>query len=138
MERIFVVARSEERKKCQDMGRAQSLLDAEVNRLEELQSYRENYERRMSSGDEIHPAHWTDYQNFLRRLSDAVTEQQRHVLTGQENRDLHRKHWMAKRKRLDSLQRVVDRYRQAEDREAEQKLQKSLDDRPPSKSLFNP
>jgi flagellar FliJ protein len=138
MERIFVVARSEERKQCMEMGRAQLLLDAEVNRLGELQSYRENYEKRMAPGDGIQPAHWADYQNFLRRLSEAVIEQQKHVLTGKESRDLHRKHWMSKRRRLDSLQQVVDRYRKTEDQEAEQKLQKTLDDRPPSKNLFNP
>ena len=50
-----------------------------------------------------------------------LIEQQKHVLTGKENRDLHRKQWMAKRQRLDSLQRVVDRYRKIEDQEAEQK-----------------
>ena len=137
MERIYVVAKSEERKKCQEMGRAQLLLDAEINRLGELQSYRKTYEERASSGSGIQPAHWADYQNFLHRLGDAVTEQQKHVLTGRENRDLHRKHWMAKRKRLDSLQRVVDRYRKIEDLETEQKLQKSLDDRPQIKSVFN-
>ena len=136
MERIYVVAKSEERKKCQEMGRAQLLLDAEINRLSELQSYRQTYEERASSESGIHPAHWADYQNFLHRLSDAVTEQEKHVLTGRENRDLHRKNWMAKRKRLDSLQRVVDRYRQIEDLEMEQKLQKSLDDRPHTKNVF--
>lgn len=137
MERIFVVAKSEERKKCQDMGRAQHLLDAEVNRLGELQSYRQNYEKRSALGPGTQPSHWADYQNFLCRLSDAVTEQKRNVLTGEQNRDLHRRRWMAKRQRLDSLQRVVERYRKTEVQEAEHKLQKSLDDLPHTRSGFN-
>lgn len=136
MERIFVVAKSEERQKCQEMGRAQLLLDAEISRLHELQSYRQNYEKKKALGSDTRPAHWADYQNFLSRLSSAVVEQQQHVLTGKENRDLHRKQWMAKRQRLDSLRRVVDRYRKTENHEAEKKLQKSLDDRPHSKNVF--
>jgi len=137
MERIFVVAKSEERQKCQEMGRAQLLLDAEENRLGELRSYRQSYEKRVSTGAGIKPAHWADYQNFLCRLSDAVSEQQKHVLTGKENRDLHRKHWMAKRQRLDSLQQVVDRYRKTEDQQEERKLQKVLDDRPQPRNVFS-
>lgn len=137
MERIFVVAKSEERQKCQEMGRAQTLLDAEINRLDELRAYRETYEERASANASIQPAHWVDYQNFLARLNSAVTEQQKHVLTGKENRNLHRQRWMEKRQRLDSLQHVVDRYRKIENQQEEQKAQKILDDRPLSKNLFS-
>lgn len=137
MERIFVVAKSEERQKCQEMGRAQILLDAEINRLDELRAYRETYEERASANASIQPAHWVDYQNFLARLNSAVTEQQKHVLTGKENRDLHRQRWMEKRQRLDSLQHVVDRYRKIENQQEEQKAQKILDDRPLSKNVFS-
>jgi len=137
MERIFVVAKSEERKGCQEMGRAQLLLDAEINRLDELRAYRQSYEKRASTNGGIQPAHWADYQNFLSRLSCAVTEQQKHVLTGKENRDLHRQRWMAKRQRLDSLHQVVDRYRKIEIRQEEQKAQKAMDDRPHSRRAFS-
>lgn len=137
MERIFVVAKSEERQKCQEMGRAQTLLDAEINRLDELRAYRETYEERASANASIQPAHWVDYQNFLARLNSAVTEQQKHVLTGKENRNLHRQRWMEKRQRLDSLQNVVDRYRKIENQQKEQKAQKILDDRPLSKNVFS-
>lgn len=137
MERIFVLAQSEERQKRQEMGHAQSLLDAEINRLGELKSYRQSYDQKELSGAGIRPAHWADYQDFLYRLGRAISEQEHHVLTGKENRDLHRKHWMEKRQRLESLQRVVDRYRNDEARQEEQRLQKSLDDRPPAKNTFS-
>lgn len=137
MQRIFVVARSEERKKCQEMGHAQRLLDAEISRLDELQAYRRSYEKKATANGGIQPAHWADYQNFLSRLSTAVTEQQKHVLTGKQNRDLHRERWMAKRQRLDSLQHVVDRYRKSEVRDEERKAQKVLDDHPLSGSVFS-
>ncbi len=137
MERIFVVAKSEERQKCQEMGHAQRLLDAEVSRLNELRAYRQSYEKKAAANCGIQPAHWVDYQNFLTRLSNAVTEQQKHVLTGEQNRDLHRERWMAKRQRLDSLKHVVDRYRKSEVRGEARKEQKMLDDHPLSGSVFS-
>lgn len=137
MERIFVVAKTEERQECEEMGRAQRLLDAEISRLDELLAYRRAYEQKASADSGIQPTHLVDYQNFLSRLNNAVTEQQKHVLSGQQNRDLHRERWMAKRQRLDSLQNVVERYRKSEVQEEEQKAQKILDDHPLSKDIFS-
>jgi flagellar FliJ protein len=137
MERIFVVAKSEERQGCQEMGHAQRLLDAEISRLDELLAYRQSYEKKASACSGIQPTHLLDYQKFLSRLGSAVTEQQKHVMTGKQNRDLHRERWMVKRRRLDSLQHVVERYRKSEVREEEQKAQKILDDHPLSRNAFS-
>jgi len=137
MERIFVVAKTEERHECQEMGQAQRLLDAELNRLDELLAYRRTYEQKVSANSGIQSTHLVDYQNFLSRLNNAVSEQQKHVLTGKQNRDLHRERWMVKRRRLESLQNVVDRYRKSETQEEEQKAQKILDDHPLSRNLFS-
>lgn len=126
--KIVAIAQSEERRVCLEMGRAQQSLDAEIDRLQELESYRQSYTADFSVGDEVSATRWQDYQNFLQRIDDAVQQQKEVVLTGRQKRDAHRRHWMKKRQRVDSLERVVDRYKVDEHRADERLQQKTQDD----------
>ena len=128
MSKVVAVAQSEERRVCLEMGRAQQAVDADVERLQELEAYRHSYSREFTFTGNVSSQRWQDYQNFLRRIDDAVAAQKEQVLTGQQNRDAHRRRWMRTRQRVESLERVVDRYREVEDREDARQQQKSLDD----------
>lgn len=46
---------------------------------------------------------------FLHRLDQAVTSQQHLVKQGEQNLESHRKRWLAKRQKLESLQRILDK-----------------------------
>ena len=137
MERICLLAKSDELKEKQKLGRAQNLLDAEKRRLDELQTYRQTYERKSLSDEQTRPAHWADYQAFLGRLSVAIREQQNHVASGEQNRDMHRKQWIQKRQRLQSLQKVAEQYRKDESYDRDRKWQRSIDELAKTKNVYS-
>lgn len=128
MQKVFDIAKTDERKVCEEMGKVQRSLDAEISRLEELESYRRNYAEQFRGKKTLSPARWQDYQKFLQRIDAAVDAQREQVLAGRKNRDAHRRQWLAKKQKLDSLERVVDRHRKTEDQEEERRSQRALDD----------
>jgi len=137
--RVRDLADTEEREHCRTMGEAQRALDAHERRLEELETYRREYAARGAAareGASLPSARYADYRNFLKRLDDAVRAQSQVVLTNRQNRDAHRDRWLAKRRRAESLGRVVDRFRADEARAAEKRLQKTLDDLPQQPDPF--
>ena len=134
--RVLELAETEERRECQNMGRAQKRLDDEINRLNELEAYKKSYQRKPHPESKLSSISFQNRWNFLRRLDQAVSGQKEQVLSGQQNRDAHRRRWMVTRQRIESLERVIDRYRKAEDVETERQLQKTLDDRPFKKDFF--
>ncbi len=128
MQKIFKLAKAEERRVAEEMGRVQRSLNAEISRLQELESYRQNYTEQFKSRGTISAARWQDYQNFLERIDRAVDGQKEQIMTGRETRDVHRRRWLMEKQKLDSLERVVDRFRKAENQASERRSQKVLDD----------
>ena len=139
IQRVQQLAETEERNYCRAMGEAQRIASEHEQRLRELQNYRQEYAGRRPHGGNgtISGVQWTDYQNFLQRLDDAVRAQLQLVESSKRNRDTHRQRWMIKRQKMESLQRVVDRYRSDAVREGERKEQKTLDDLPLRAQLFS-
>lgn len=128
MQRLVGLARIEERRECQEMGRLQRSLDDDKRRLNELESYRKEYSRRFEGAGQVAPARWQDYQNFLQRIDHAMTDQKQQIQIGRQARDAHRARWLVKRQKLESIERVVERFQKGEDAIAERQLEKSLDD----------
>ena len=133
----MALAEMEERRESIEMSKSQQELDQAVSRLEELTTYRLSYGVSPRSGDSFSAIRWHDYQNFLSRLDQAVITQKQFVLGGEQNVDAHRHRWMAKRQRLHSLEKVLERYRSAEDSLIERALQKTLDDLPTRGNVFD-
>lgn len=128
--KIASLAAAEEKRFGEQTGRSQRHLNEQVERLGELNAYRHNYARKNSDVARVTSAHFKDYQSFLHRLDAAVRAQQQIVRDCEQNVATHRQRWMVKRQKLESLERVLDKY-QAEDRAYEDKLeQKLLDDLP--------
>ncbi len=138
IQRVHGIAENEERDYCRAMGDAQRALDEQQQRLTELHQYRDEYAARQPKGmrGSVSSVQWADYQNFLRRLDDAVHAQSQLVDDGKQNRDAHRQRWMIKRQKMESLQRVVERYRSDEVRADEREQQKVQDDLPTRTELF--
>jgi len=128
IERVHGLAESEEKTSCRAMGNAQRQLDEQLQRLRELRAYRQEYSSRRPKNGIVNSTQWADYQNFLSRLDDAVHAQAQLVAEGERNRDAHREQWQGKRIKMKSLERVVDRYRDDEHREAEKESQRQQDD----------
>ncbi len=133
--KIVALEASEEQRLGQEAGRSRRRLDEQLARLGELNAYRHNYASRSPSASGVSAAQWQDYQNFLQRLDGAVRAQQEIVNDCEQNLETHRQRWLAKRRRLESLERVLDKYQQ-QDRAYEDRLeQKALDDLPSSQNV---
>ena len=136
IDRIVSIAEAEERRHGELTGRSQSQLNEQRNRLGALQAYRVDYAGKGSSVSSVSSSHWKDYQAFLSRLDDAVRSQQQIVRDCEQAVEVHRQRWMEKRKRVESLTRVRDRFRDEEARHADRLEQRRLDDLPTKPTQF--
>ena len=130
LSKIVSLATSEERRCGAETGRSRRTLEEQMTKLGELNAYRQNYAQLTRSMKGANAAHWKDYQSFMQRLDEAVQAQQQIVRDSEQNLDRHRRRWLAKRQRLESLQRVLDNYRNEEAVHAERQTQRLLDDLP--------
>lgn len=128
MRRLAELAKTEERRECEELGRLQQSLNQDKKRLDDLETYRKEYSQRFSSAQKVAPARWQDYQNFLQRIDDAMMDQRNNIQVGKQARDAHRQRWLVKRQKLESIERVVDRFQKSEDSSAERKQQQSQDE----------
>lgn len=136
LKKIVALAEAEERHFGVLTGRAQSRLNEQLGRLGELNAYRHDYADKAQENVKLHSAHWKDYQNFLFRLDDAVRSQQMIVDDCRQKLDAHRRQWMDKRQRLESLDRVRERFRQEEKLHDERLEQRTQDDMPPAPDRY--
>ena len=130
LEKFVALASTEERTLGEETGQSQRRLQKEKERLGELNAYRVDYAEKARSVGDMRAAQWKDYQRFLARLDDAVRTQEQRIRTCEQNVEAHRQRWLAKRRRLESLERVLDRYRSEERAADERRDQRSLDDLP--------
>ncbi len=126
--KFVALAEVEERRSGEMTGQSQAQLHSQVHKLGELNAYRHNYAEKSIDVANVHAAHWKDYQNFLHRLDDAVRSQQEIVKDCEQTVEAHRRRWMAKRQRLESLERVLERFQQEEHLQAARLEQRVLDD----------
>ena len=129
IDRVVSLAKSEERRSGQAAGRIRREFEAHVERLGELNAYRHSYAQLAQSLQQIDAAHWKDYQNFLARLDEAVASQQQVVKRCQQHLEAQQRRWIAKRQRLESLERVLERHRLQESTNEARRLQRRIDDR---------
>ena len=132
LNKVVAIASSEERQSGQAAGQLQQRLEEQLARLGELNAFRHNYTRPKTGS--IRAQHWQDYQSFLARLDTAVRSQQQIIHDCEQKLEVQRRRWMAKRRKLESLQRLLDNSLARESRESERQEQKRLDDltRPPA------
>ncbi len=136
IDKLVSLASAEERQTGQRAGRVQSQLNDHLKRLSELNAYRQAYADKAENNARIHSAHWKDYQNFLFRLDEAARSQREIVQDCERTLESHRQRWMAKRQRLESLQRVQSRYLKEATADAYRSEQRTLDDLPAKGDIF--
>jgi flagellar FliJ protein len=134
--KVATLAAAEERRLGQLAGRARQHLQDQQDRLGELNAFRHNYAKKKVGQSTLRAAHWQDYQAFLNRLDTAVRAQQQLVRDSERMLETHRKRWIAKRQRLESLERVLEKYRADERMRDSRREQKRLDELPNTQSSF--
>lgn len=136
MKVVRSVAEHEERQECRAMGESKRSLEDKLGRLEELHAYRHAYAAKGKLKHGVSALQWQDYHKFLNRLDQAVVSQEQVVREGKSQQAVHQKRWMKKRQRLESLSRIVDRYKSAEYDEMERQLNKIQDSQPIRQSPY--
>ena len=136
IDRVVSLAEAEERRYGQMTGQAQVQLNKQLERLGELNAHRQDYVTKSGDIANAHSAHWKDYQNFLYRLDEAVRSQQSIVSDCEQLLESHRRRWMVKRQRVESLNRVLERYKQEEHALSERREQKAQDELPGKRGLY--
>lgn len=137
--KIVTVAAAEEREHGQQTGRSQQALNQQLDRLGELNAFRHTYSSKgpsESGKTSVSSVRWKDYQTFLHRLDHAVVSQQQIIRDCEKKLESHRRRWMLKRQKLESLERVLEKSRD-KDAAFESRLeQKQLDELPAAPSPF--
>lgn len=136
LKKIVSLAEAEERHHGVLTGRSQSRLTEQVDRLGELNAYRQSYANKVKKNADLHSAHWKDYQNFLIRLDRAVRTQRQIVNDCEQSLESHRRKWIGKRQRLESLERVCERFQHEEHLHVERLEQRRQDDMPATPPLY--
>lgn len=135
--KVATLAAAEERRFGQIAGRSRQHLNEQRDRLGELNAFRHDYAKKNSITSTVSSAHWQDYQIFLHRLDAAVSAQQQIVRECEQNLEIHRQHWMAKRQRLESLERVLEKYTVEDNIHLDRIEQKRLDELPNTQSAYS-
>ncbi|MEM7432336.1 MAG: flagellar export protein FliJ [Pseudomonadota bacterium] len=128
IQKIVGIAKAEEQRSSLAAGRAQQKLDDAVSRLEELNAYRQGYAEQARQPRHAMAMQWQDHQQFLGKINDAVRSQQTIVAESEHQLEMHRRQWTAKRRRLESLVRVVESYRAQEQVVKDRREQRETDD----------
>lgn len=99
-------------------------------KLQLLTDYREEYAQRFQDAarDGLAPQQWRNFQDFLRRLDEAI-EQQREVVARSRHHTAHgQAAWRAQQVKLKAMDALSLRHQQAELRKALRQEQKLVDE----------
>jgi flagellar FliJ protein len=111
------------------MGEAGRRVTDLERQFEQLKTYRDEYVKNSTDGrGTMDAVKLQNYRSFLGRLGDALKQQVTlldHARAEYENRRLE---WSAKRIEAESLGRVIDRFRNEEQRDADRSEQREGDD----------
>jgi flagellar FliJ protein len=137
LRKIITLAVLEERNVCLELKKAQRQLDTAADRLEELATHQRRYRSTPLPNGSVGAMRWHDYQRFLARLSEAIRVQTEQVRNGEQLLAGHRRRWREKRKRVETLEQIRERYLKAESERDDTQMQKTLDDLKPMEDIFD-
>lgn len=130
MQPVHDVASAEEKDLSLELGRAEQTLGEQQRRLAELQAHRTEYTAKSRDAGALGSTRWRDYRLFLDRLNQAIIMQEGIVADWRRRRDDLRRRWQQKRRRLESLDKIIDRYRRNELLEDDRREQRAADAEP--------
>jgi flagellar FliJ protein len=117
---------------AKDLSRAMGEAGRKVVELEgkvqQLQSYRDDYVRNSQAAGAIDAVKLQNYRMFLDRLGEALRQQSKLLDLARAEYETRRVLWSEKRIEAESLGRVVDKFRKEERHAADQREQREGDD----------
>jgi len=140
VERLRMVERAIddiERRRAETLAASERHLSDCTAKLTELESYYAAYTRQFNERAEagIGGAGLRDYQAFLARLAEAVRQQTTLVMRARSERDAERLSWQNAAQRAEVVGRLVNRWKNEEQRLGDLSEQRESDDRAQRRSL---
>jgi flagellar FliJ protein len=106
---------------------ARKVADLE-RQLAQLETYRDEYVRNSAVAGAMDAVRLQNYRSFLDRLGEALRQHVRNLDAARADYERRRLQWSEKRVEAESLGRAVERFRAEEQRAADQRDQRELDD----------
>lgn len=131
MQPLKRVAESKEQRAAIDLGRAQQQLQSQINRLQELETYREEYFNRFQQTGQngVDVETLLSFRNFLDNLETALEQQKQAVKTASELVERCQRQWFTSRDKVKIYDNVIERFVDQEHKQEEKHEQKESDDR---------
>jgi flagellar FliJ protein len=109
------------------------LIAAEQNakgRLQLLSQYREEYVQRFRDAQTrgLTLQSWRNYQEFLAKIDEAITQQGNIVTASEQNTAAGQQHWQEQHTRMKAINTLSVRHWEAQDKKANKQEQKQLDE----------
>jgi flagellar FliJ protein len=131
LEPVQKVVDDTERRLAEHYAAAERLLSASEKKLQELNSYRDDYTQGFArrAGGGMGARELVDYQAFMTRLNEAIKQQALVVQQARTESEVQRKRWQEAAQRAKSLGHVIERWHQEDVRAADQREQRDSDER---------
>ncbi|MCU7802638.1 MAG: flagellar export protein FliJ [Candidatus Thiodiazotropha sp. (ex Lucinoma borealis)] len=123
-------AHSKEQTAARSMGQARKNLQQEEDKLQQLKLYHQEYLDRFqqTAGEGISAIQLQEYRAFLAKLDEAIRQQEEVVAASIVSHSSSKSNWKQKHSRTQALNKAVDRYREQEQKSADQQEQKESDE----------
>lgn len=130
LDKVALLARSQESKAASSLQRSQQVLDASSARLAQLETFRKEYEERLAQMSEsgIDARQLADYRRFLANLNDAIRRQGDEVSRGEGEVRASRDFFVDRSLRRSSVDELISRGRAHEAREDDRREQRRTDE----------
>ncbi|MEE4277794.1 MAG: flagellar export protein FliJ [Halieaceae bacterium] len=130
LDKVALLARARESEAATALHREQQQLGASNERLDQLQSFKSEYEARLEAMGKggIDARQLADYRRFLANLSDVIKMQSQEVDRSQERVEASRENFVDKTLRRGSVDELIGRSRAALAQQEARQEQKSSDE----------
>lgn len=131
MEPVVQVAHERQQSAARRLGDRQRALDSHLHRLEELESFQQEYLRRFDAdtGGGMSAISIRDYRLFLSRINEAIEQQTHMIEIARKELEASRHQWMQTKIKSDAINKAVDRFRKEEQDIRERREQHENDER---------
>ena len=131
MQPLQRVAESKEQQAATELGRAQQQLQSQINRLNELLTYKDEYlcRYRQTGQNGISVDRLQSFRSFLAKLEVAVEQQKQAVKIAGELVDKRKHQWFSSRDKVKIFDNVINKIVDQELKQEEKQEQKESDDR---------
>ncbi|MDO3385058.1 flagellar export protein FliJ [Gilvimarinus sp. SDUM040013] len=126
---VLKVAQKHEQDAAGYLTQYQQIVTEQQTQLAQLIEYRASYLDRMTSSQgAMSPVQLSHYSGFIHNLEGMLEQQKDKLEELQAQLEKVRMHWYQQRNRCKSIEELIARLRRGEDKEAERRLQKELDE----------